>query len=175
MKNNQDDPRSAKNGGDPGFKVPAPSADAKADANADANTMRAANAAAAQASAPAGASSVPADAGSAAGIEVAPVEGAPATDTSARDQLLGGGIFVVLLIIFFFARNAYTHHLVRRRVAPSAAGTAGWLLLVGLGFLSGAAVLAIMNSAKFLSVAVMVPLLVFGVLALIAALLTGRR
>jgi len=32
-----------------------------------------------------------------------------------------------------------------------------------------------MNSAKFMSVAVMVPLLVFGVLALIGALLTGRR
>jgi len=33
----------------------------------------------------------------------------------------------------------------------------------------------VMNSAKFMSVAVMVPLLVFGVLALAGALLTGRR
>lgn len=164
MKNNQDDTRPPATNTDPGFKVPA--------ASADANTMK--NAAAA-ADASSAASTPASAAASAASIEVAPVEGAPATDTSARDQLLGSGIFIVLLIIFFFARNAYTHHLVRRRVAPSAAGNAGWLLFVGLGFLSGAAVLAIMNSAKFLSVAVMVPLLVFGVLALIAALLTGRR
>ena len=161
MKANQDDTAKTPNKTDPGFKVP--------DASADTNTMKAAGAAA-DASAASGAASA-----SASGIEVAPVQGAPETDTSSRDQLLGAGIFIVLLIVFFFARNAYTHHLVRRRVAPSAAGTAGWLLFVGLAFLSGATVLAMMNSAKFLNVAVMVPLLVFGVLALIGALLTGRR
>lgn len=159
MKSNQDDTAKTSTHTDPGFKVPA---------SPDANTMKAANAAA-------DSSASAASAASASGIEVAPVQGAPETDTSSRDQLLGGGIFVILLIVFFFARNAYTHHLVRRRVAPSAAGTAGWLLFVGLVFLCGATVLAVMNSAKFMSVAVMVPLLVFGVLALIGALLTGRR
>lgn len=163
MKSNQDDTAKTSTHTDPGFKVPA---------SPDANTMKAANAAA---DSSASASVSAASAASASGIEVAPVQGAPETDTSSRDQLLGAGVFIVLLIVFFFARNAYTHHLVRRRVAPSAAGTAGWLLFVGLAFLCGATVLAVMNSAKFMSVAVMVPLLVFGVLALIGALLTGRR
>jgi len=166
MKTSQGDVAKTQTNTDPGFKVPP---------SADANTMKAAGAAA-DASAPsAAAAASTAPVTSASGIEVAPVQGAPETDTSSRDQLLGGGIFIVLLIVFFFARNAYTHHLVRRRVAPSAAGTAGWLLFVGLAFLSGATVLAVMNSAKFMSVAVMVPLLVFGVLALAGALLTGRR
>jgi len=166
MKTNQDDTAKTHANTDPGFKVPA---------SPDASTMKAAGAAA-DASAPAsGAAAAAASATPASGIEVAPVQGAPETDTSSRDQLLGGGVFIVLLIVFFFARNAYTHHLVRRRVAPSAAGTAGWLLFVGLAFLSGATVLAMMNSAKFMNVAVMVPLLVFGVLALVGALLTGRR
>lgn len=127
------------------------------------------------ASAPAGAAaSTPAD-GAPGAIEVAPVAGAPATDTSARDQLLGGGALLVLLVIFFFARNAYAGHLVRRRVAPSAADAAGWLLFFGLAFPSGAAVLALMNAGRFLNVAITGTLLLLGIAALIGAALTGRR
>jgi uncharacterized membrane protein YgdD (TMEM256/DUF423 family) len=81
----------------------------------------------------------------------------------------------VLLVVFFFARNAYANHLVRRRVAPSSADTAGWLMFFGLSFLSGALVLAIINSSKFLSLAVTGTLLLAGVGALAGAFFTGRR
>lgn len=108
-------------------------------------------------------------------MEVAPVQGAPATDTSTRDVAVGGAIFLVLLIVFFFARNAYANHLVRRRVAPSSADTAGWLMFFGLSFLSGALVLAIINSSKFLSLAVTGTLLLAGIGALAGAFFTGRR
>jgi hypothetical protein len=67
------------------------------------------------------------------------------------------------------------HHLVVRRVAPSSAGSAGWLMFVGLGFLSAAAVLAIINASRFLTFAVTGPLVVVGLVALVAALFVGRR
>ena len=108
-------------------------------------------------------------------VEVVPVEGAPATDTSTRDLAIGGAVFLVLLIIYFFVRNAYVHHLVVRRVAPSAAGSAGWLMFVGLSFVSAAAVLALVNASKFLTFAVTAPLVIVGLVALVAALVVGRR
>ena len=108
-------------------------------------------------------------------VEVAPVGPAPVTDTSTRDLAIGGAVFLVLLIIYFFVRNAYVHHLVVRRVAPSSAGSAGWLMFVGLSFISAAAVLAIINASKFLTVAVTAPLVVVGLVSLVAALFVGRR
>ena len=72
-------------------------------------------------------------------------------------------------------RNAYVHHLVVRRVAPSSAGSAGWMLFVGLAFLSAAAVLAMINASQFLTFAVTGPLVAVGVIALVAALFVGRR
>ena len=99
----------------------------------------------------------------------------PATDTSTRDLAIGAVVFVILLVVYFFVRNAVVHHLVVRRVAPSSAGTAGWLLFIGLGFLSAAAVLAIINASRYLSFGVMGPLVIVGVVALVAALFTGRR
>ena len=98
-----------------------------------------------------------------------------ATDTSTRDLAIGAVVFVILLVVYFFVRNAYVHHLVVRRVAPSSAGSAGWLLFVGLGFLSAAAVLAIINANKFLTFAVTGPLVAVGLVALVAALFIGRR
>ncbi|CDG81700.1 hypothetical protein [Janthinobacterium agaricidamnosum] len=138
---------------DPGFKVPgAASASASASAQSDA---AAANA----------------------GIEVAqtPLDGAPVTDTSSRELAIGGGIFIVLLVIFFFVRNAYSNQLVRKRVAPSSAESSGWLLFVGMSFVAAAAVLALMNPAKFLSLAVTGTLLVVGLGSLIGAFFAGRR
>jgi hypothetical protein len=113
-------------------------------------------------------------------VEIAPggatnPSAAPLRDTSARDLAVGGAVLVVLLVIYFFVRNAYVHHLVVRRVAPSSAGSAGWLMFVGLAFLSFAAVLAIINAAKYLTLAITGPLVVIGVVALIAALMVGRR
>ncbi|OON60840.1 hypothetical protein B0920_17970 [Massilia sp. KIM] len=107
---------------------------------------------------------------------VPPPEGAAAaTDTSTRDLAIGGVVFLILLVVYFFVRNAYVHHLVVRRVSPSSAGSAGWLLFVGLGFLSAAAVLAIINASKFLTFAVTGPLVAVGLVALVAALFIGRR
>jgi hypothetical protein len=120
------------------------------------------------------ASAPPASAASAP-IEVKPVEGAPPTDTSSRDLAIGGAAFLVLLLVYFFVRNAYVHHLVVRRVAPSSAGSAGWLMFVGLSFMSAAAVLAIINASKFLTFAVTTPLVAVGLVALVAALFVGRR
>jgi hypothetical protein len=108
-------------------------------------------------------------------IEMQAPPAPPASDTSARDLAIGGAVLLVLMVIFFFARNAYTQHLVVRRVAPSAAGSAGWLLFAGLPLLSAAAVLAAVNAAKYLSLLVTAPLLVAGVAALVGALLVGRR
>jgi hypothetical protein len=106
------------------------------------------------------------------GTATAPVA---ATDTSTRDLAIGAVVFIVLLVVYFFVRNAYVHHLVVRRVAPSSAGSAGWLLFVGLAFLSAAAVLAIINASKFLTFAVTGPLVAVGLVALVAALFVGRR
>ena len=108
-------------------------------------------------------------------IEVAPAAAPAPTDTSTRDLAIGGAAFLVLLVIYFFVRNAYVHHLVVRRVAPSAAGSAGWLMFVGLCFLSAAAVLAIINASKFLTFAVTGPLVAVGLIALVATLFIGRR
>jgi fatty acid desaturase len=108
-------------------------------------------------------------------VEVVPGAMAPSTDTSTRDIAIGGAVFIVLLVVYFFVRNAYVHHMVVRRVAPSTAGSAGWMLFVGLAFLSAAVVLAIVNASKYLSFGVTAPLVVVGVVALIAALVIGRR
>ena len=108
-------------------------------------------------------------------MEVAPAGEVPATDTATRDADIGSAAFLVLLVIYFFVRNAYVHHLVVKRVAPSAAGSAGWLMFVGLGFVSAAAVLAIVNASRFLTFAVTAPLVIVGVVALVAALFVGRR
>jgi hypothetical protein len=125
-----------------------------------------------------GAASTPTDAVPKTGgapIEVAPAPAPVATDTSTRDLAIGGAVFVILLVIYFFVRNAFVHHLVVRRVAPSAAGSAGWLMFVGLCFISAAAVLAIINASKFLTFAVTGPLVAVGVIALVATLFIGRR
>jgi hypothetical protein len=113
-------------------------------------------------------------------VEIAPggatnTSAAPLRDTSGRDLAIGGAVLLVLLVIYFFVRNAYVHHLVVKRVAPSTAGSAGWLMFVGLAFLSFAAVLAIINAAKYLTLAITGPLVVIGVIALIAGLVIGRR
>lgn len=143
---------------DPGFKLPG-------DKEAVAEAAKAASHPAA----------APAAAAPAASIEVTPVAGAPVTDTSSRDLAIGGAVFLVLLVVYFFVRNAYVHHMVVKRVAPSSAGSAGWLLFVGLSFISAAAVLAIINASKFLTFAITAPLVAVGLVALVAALFVGRR
>jgi hypothetical protein len=113
-------------------------------------------------------------------VEIAPggatnTSAAPLRDTAGRDMAIGAVAFVVLLVIYFFVRNAYVHHLVVKRVAPSSAGSAGWLLFVGMGFLSAAVVLAIVNASRYLTPAITGPLVVVGVVTLVAAFFVGRR
>lgn len=113
-------------------------------------------------------------------VEIAPggmtnTSAAPLRDTSGRDLAIGGLAFVVLLVVYFFVRNAYVHHLVVKRVAPSSAGSAGWLMFVGLSFVSAAVVLALVNAARYLTLGVAGPLIVIGLITLIAALFVGRR
>jgi hypothetical protein len=48
-------------------------------------------------------------------------------------------------------------------------------MFVGLGFLSFAAVLAILNASKYLTLAITGPLVAVGLIALVAALFIGRR
>lgn len=151
------------NNTDPGFKIPGNQADPNAKPPGEPTLS------------PVPPGAAPAPGATGAPIEVAPVQGAPATDTSTRDLAIGGAVFLVLLIVFFFARNAYSNHLVRRRVAPSSADTAGWLMFFGLAFMSAAAVLAILNASKFLTVAITGTLLVLGIASLAGALVTGRR
>lgn len=103
------------------------------------------------------------------------IDGVPQTDTSNRDLTLAGGIFLVLLLAFFFARGAYVNHLVSRRVSPGSAGNAGWLLFIGLAFLSAAIVLGLINAEKYLSLWVTGPLVLVGLGSLLGAVLTGRR
>ena len=149
---------SAPSSADPGFKLPeesSPAQDAPAQATPDTGSDRAGRP-----------------------MEVVPgtsTDPAPATDTSTRDLAIGAVVFVILLVVYFFVRNAYVHHLVVRRVAPSSAGSAGWMLFVGLAFLSAAAVLAMINASQFLTFAVTGPLVAVGVIALVAALFVGRR
>jgi hypothetical protein len=107
-------------------------------------------------------------------LEIERAQDGPQAETSARDMAIGSAVFVVLLVVFFFIRNAYVHHMVVQRVAPSSAGSAGWLLFLGLSFLSGAAVLAMLN-AKYLAFAITAPLVLVGLVALGAALFVGRR
>ncbi len=125
------------------------------------------------ASAPVAAASAASVPGQTVGAGIEGVQQAP--DTSARDLTLGGGIFLVLLLVFFFARGAYVNHLVARRVAPASAGSAGWLMLIGLAFLSASVVLALINPSQYLRMAITGPLVVVGSGTLIAAVLTGRR
>jgi len=113
-------------------------------------------------------------------VEIAPggatnTTAAPLRDTAGRDMAIAAVVFAVLLVIYFFVRNAYVHHLVVKRVAPSSAGSAGWLLFVGMGFLSAAVVLAIVNASRYLTLAITGPLVVVGVVTLVAAFFVGRR
>lgn len=139
---------------DPGFRVP-----------------DASNPASAPASAPAG---TPPTTGTPQ-MGVTPVAGAPVTDTSTRDIAIGSVVFLLLLAVYFFVRNSYVHHLVVKRVAPSSAANAGWLLFTGLAFVSAAAVLALVNGSKFLNWAITGPLVLLGLVALVTAFFVGRR
>ncbi len=92
-----------------------------------------------------------------------------------RDYAVAGGVLLVLLIAFFFAKKAYANHLALKRVSIGSANAAGWWLFIFLTGLATAAVLSVLNSAKFLTPMFMAPLLVISLVALILMFITGRR
>lgn len=97
------------------------------------------------------------------------------SDTMSRDLLIGGGILLVLLVAFFFAKNAYANTLVAKRVPPNHANAAGWWLFVFLSCLGIGAVLAAVNSVKFMTPLIIGPVVAVGLVALVLMLVSGRK
>lgn len=101
--------------------------------------------------------------------------GTPGVDTSSRDLLIGGGILLVLLVAFFFAKNAYANTLVAKRVPPNKANSAAWWLFVFLASVSTGVVLSAVSASRFMTPLVLGPLAAVGLVALVLALVTGRK
>lgn len=96
-------------------------------------------------------------------------------DTGSRDLLVGAGVTVVLMVCYFFARNAYANMLVRRRVEPNRANSAGWALFTFLTTLTVAVVLSALNPIKFLAPLYIGPLGAVALVALILTIMSSRR
>lgn len=96
-------------------------------------------------------------------------------DTSSRDMAIGAGVLVVLFIAFFFAKKAYSDFLVSRKNSPSRANGAGWWLFLLLSSLATAAMLGIVNQAKFLNLLYVGPLMFIALVALILMFLNSRK
>ncbi len=96
-------------------------------------------------------------------------------DTSSRDMAIGAGVLVVLFIAFFFAKKAYSDFLVSRKNSPTRANGAGWWLFVLLSSLATAAMLGIVNQAKFLNLLYVGPLMFIAVVALVLMILNSRK
>ncbi len=96
-------------------------------------------------------------------------------DTSSRDMAIGAGVLVVLFIAFFFAKKAYSDFLVSRKNSPSRANGAGWWLFILLSSLATAAMLGIVNQAKFLNLLYVGPLMFIALVALILMILNSRK
>ena len=103
------------------------------------------------------------------------ISGDTRPDTSARDMAIGAGVLVVLFIAFFFAKKAYSDFLVSRKNSPSRANGAGWWLFVLLSSLATAAMLGIVNQAKFLNLLYVGPLLLIAFVALVLMILSSRK
>ncbi|OAL76342.1 hypothetical protein [Acinetobacter terrae] len=95
-------------------------------------------------------------------------------ETGSRDLMIAGGIILVLLIAFFFAKRGFTNSLVKKRVSPGKASTAGWWLFIFLASVAIGAVLAAVNPAKFLSLLILGPLSVVALVSAILAFTSSR-
>lgn len=90
-------------------------------------------------------------------------------------SLVASGITLLLVLLASnIVRRTFMRHARSRGADMLTADTAGWLLFFGLVFL-GAAVLGVLNPAKFLNLAFCSTLLVFSVAALVGAFVIGRR
>lgn len=95
-------------------------------------------------------------------------------DTSSRDLMIGGGVLVVLFIAFMFAKTGYANMLVKKRISPNRANAAGWWLFIFLASIATGAVLAAVNAAKFMTVLIMGPLALVGIVSLVLMLTASR-
>ncbi|WP_374583371.1 hypothetical protein [Pseudoduganella sp.] len=92
-----------------------------------------------------------------------------------QDSLFAAaGVFLLLLLASNALRHIFRRHARAHGAEMAAAETAGWLMFCAMAFL-GAAALGVLNLSKFLNLALSSTLLVFGLAALVGALLIGRR
>lgn len=125
--------------------------------------------------APSNGASEAAPASTTGGTQITISAGNPATDTSSRDLLIGGGILLVLLIAIFFAKNAYANSLVAKRVPPNKANASGWWLFVLLGSIATGVVLAAVNSSKFMAPLILGPVAVVALVSAVLTVVSGRK
>lgn len=95
-------------------------------------------------------------------------------DTSSRDLMIGGGVLAVLFIAFLFAKAGYANMLVKKRISPNRANAAGWWLFIFLATIATGAVLAAVNAAKFMTLLIIGPLALVGIVSLVLMLTASR-
>ena len=88
--------------------------------------------------------------------------------------IAAGSAFLLLLLASNVIRRIFLRHLRARGAEATRSDTAAWLLFFGLAFLGGA-LLGVLNLSKFLNLALCSTLLVFGLAALVGALVMARR
>lgn len=79
--------------------------------------------------------------------------------TSTKEMVIACGAVLVAALIFFFIKNAVSKMLVSSyRKSPRSADMAGWALYCVLLLASITAVLAVLDSSRFMSLAYLIPL-----------------
>jgi len=95
-----------------------------------------------------------------------------------KEMVIAFGGVLVAAIIFFFIKNAVSKMLVAsHRKSPRSADMAGWALFCVLLIAAITAALAILDSAKFLTLAYLIPLglaLLLSLIMFVVALLSKR-
>lgn len=108
-------------------------------------------------------------------------ESIPSTDSSpigTKEMVIAFGGILVAAIIFFFIKNAVSKMLVASyRKSPRSADMAGWALFCILLLAAITAALAILDSARFMSLAYLIPIglaILASLVMFIVALLSKR-
>jgi phosphate starvation-inducible membrane PsiE len=98
--------------------------------------------------------------------------------TSGKEIVIAFGAVLIAAIIFFIVKNYVSKMLVaNQRKSPRSADMAGWSLFSFLLFAAITAVLAILNSTKFLSLPYLIPLglaMIVSLIIFFVALLSKR-
>lgn len=98
--------------------------------------------------------------------------------TSTKEMVIACGAVLVVAIIFFFIKNAVSKMLVSsQRKSPRSADMAGWALFCTLLLAAIIAALAVLDSARFMSLAFLIPIglaMLVSIVMFIVALLSKR-